>query len=58
MIPAVHLNESADPESKAFQRTWSYVSETSAILYWQLEDISLSANSFIEYGKMLKSRKN
>ncbi len=39
------------PSNVAFQRTWSYVSETSAVIYWQLEDISLSANSFVEYGK-------
>ena len=38
-------------ENEAFQRTWTYVSETSAIIYWQLDDISKSANSFIEYGK-------
>ncbi len=38
-------------ENEAFQRTWTYVSETSAIIYWQLDDISESANSFIEYGK-------
>ena len=29
------------PSNVAFQRTWSYVSETSAVIYWQLEDISL-----------------
>ncbi|MEA2063141.1 MAG: fibronectin type III domain-containing protein, partial [Gemmatimonadota bacterium] len=34
-----------------FQRQWSYVSETSAVVYWQLGDISSSATSFIEYGK-------
>ena len=49
-IQAVHVNESPDPKSEAFQRTWSYVSETSAVIYWQLADISLSANSFVEYG--------
>ncbi len=38
-------------ENEAFQRTWTYVSETSALIYWQLEEISLSANSYIEYGK-------
>jgi len=37
--------------SEAFQRKWTYVSETSAIIYWQLEEIGLSANSYVEYGK-------
>ena len=37
--------------SEAFQRKWTFVSETSAIIYWQLEEIGLSANSYIEYGK-------
>jgi len=37
--------------SEAFQRVWTYVSETSAIVYWQLDEISLSANSYVEYGK-------
>ncbi len=37
--------------SEAFQGVWTYVSETSAVIYWQLEEISQSANSFIEYGK-------
>lgn len=41
----------ANVDSEAFQRPWTHVSETSAIIYWQLEDISLSACSFIEYGK-------
>ncbi len=42
---------SISTDHEAFQRVWTYVSETSAVVYWQLEDISLSANSFIEYGK-------
>ncbi len=37
--------------SEAFQRKWTFVSETSAIIYWQLEEIGLSANSYVEYGK-------
>jgi len=42
---------STNISSEAFQRQWTYVSETSAVIYWQLADISLSANSFVEYGK-------
>ncbi len=37
--------------SDLFQRRWSYVSETSAVIYWQLDDISKEANSLVEYGK-------
>ncbi len=37
--------------NEAFQRIWTHVSETSAVIYWQLDDISKSANSFVEYGK-------
>jgi len=33
-----------------FVRQWSYVSETSAVIYWQLDDISASATSYVEYG--------
>ena len=40
----------AEANSDAFQRRWSFVSETSAVIYWQLEDISLSAKSYVEYG--------
>jgi hypothetical protein len=40
--------------SEAFQRKWIFVSETSAIIYWQLEEIGLSANSYVEYGKTEK----
>lgn len=41
----------ASIDNEAFQRTWTYVSETSALIYWQLGDISKSANSYVEYGK-------
>lgn len=34
-----------------FQRRWSFVSESSAIIYWQLKDISASARSYVEYGE-------
>lgn len=56
------LNVSQQPDDKtetevkkeAFRERWSYISETSAVIYWQLEDISLAANSFIEYGRTQK----
>ena len=38
-------------EKEAFTRPWSYVSESSALIYWQLDDISSSALSLVEYGK-------
>jgi hypothetical protein len=43
-IPGATVND------EAFHRRWTYVSETSALIYWQLEDISFSANSCVEYG--------
>jgi hypothetical protein len=43
-MPAATVND------EAFQRRWTHVSETSALIYWQLEEISLSANSCVEYG--------
>lgn len=51
LINAVKRTVSADKNNQSFQREWNYVSETSAIIYWQLDDISKSANSFVEYGK-------
>lgn len=33
-----------------FQGEWTYISETSAVIYWQLDDISNSALSYVEYG--------
>ncbi len=47
--PAGTKNAVENPE--AFQRRWSFVSETSAVVYWQLGDISRSARSFLEYGE-------
>ena len=38
-------------EPGPFQRQWSYVSESSAVLYWQLDDIRAEARSRVEYGK-------
>ena len=34
-----------------FQRRWSYVSETSAVVYWQLGDIGEEGLSYVEYGR-------
>ncbi len=36
--------------SNLFQRRWHHVSETSAVIYWQLNDISKAATSYVEYG--------
>ena len=36
---------------EAFRRRWSFVSETSAVIYWQMDTISRSARSFLEYGE-------
>ncbi len=36
--------------SANFERQWVHVSETSAVIYWQLAEISMSAFSFVEYG--------
>ncbi len=48
---SVQKNTAVDQDDGFFQRRWNYVSETSAVIYWQLNDISKSANSFVEYGK-------
>lgn len=37
-------------EAAPFQRQWVYVSETSAVVYWQLHDIRREALSYVEYG--------
>jgi hypothetical protein len=34
-----------------FQRKWKHTSETSAVIYWTLDEISKSANSLVEYGE-------
>ena len=38
-------------EKGPFQRQWTYVSETSAVVYWQLDDIQKDALSYVEYGR-------
>ena len=37
----------------AFARRWRHVSETSAVLYWQLPDIRTAARGWVEYGEDL-----
>jgi hypothetical protein len=36
-------NVTIDRNDDLFQRSWTYVSETSAVIYWQLDTISKSA---------------
>ncbi len=54
---AVLMKQEADGEkdysvqNHSFKNQWSFYSETSGVLYWQLEDISMAARSFVEYGK-------
>jgi len=43
--------ESVVVAAALFLGQWTHVSETSAVIYWQLEDISMSATSYVEYGK-------
>jgi hypothetical protein len=50
-VPQTDNQSVGELKEDAFQRRWSYVSETSAVIYWQLEEISLSARSFVEYGE-------
>jgi len=38
-------------DNDSFQRRWSFVSETSAVIYWQLADISTAAAGYVEYGR-------
>ena len=38
-------------ENDPFQRRWSFVSETSAVIYWQLAEIGTAAVSYVEYGR-------
>lgn len=40
----------AEEKAGSFQRRWNLTSENSAIIYWQLDDISRGAISFVEYG--------
>jgi hypothetical protein len=48
IVPSVGCNAAANGDS--FVRRWNYVSESSAVVYWQLPDIATSANSLVEYG--------
>lgn len=47
LAEGAHCKAQAD----GFQRRWTYVSETSAIVYWQLDGIAKAASSYVEYGK-------
>jgi len=38
-------------EAGPFRRQWTYASETSAVIYWQLDDIRKDAISTVEWGK-------
>jgi hypothetical protein len=44
-------NTAARADSGAFVRRWRHESETSAVIYWQMADISSSAYSYVEYGE-------
>ncbi len=41
----------AGAEADPFARRWTYVSETSAVIYWQLDDIRKDALSYVEWGR-------
>lgn len=45
-VPQIEKQAEGEKKPEAFQRRWSYISETSAVIYWQLEDISFSAKSY------------
>ena len=50
LAPAVCLLEADRAYGGTFDRQWTSVSETSAVVYWQLGDITKSAVSQVEYG--------
>jgi len=50
IAPLVAIGSGFGAETGPFQRAWSYVSETSAVIYWQTDDISKAALSCVEYG--------
>ena len=45
------FGQHARAESAPFQRVWAHASETSAVVYWQLDDIAKQAQSHVEYGR-------
>jgi len=49
LLVAVSVSMSASA-CRAFSRQSNYVSETSAVIYWQLDDISHQATGYVEYG--------
>ena len=54
ILLAFSISGKGEEQADAFQNRWEYTSETSAIIYWQLDDISRSATSFVEYGPSQK----
>ncbi len=44
------INAQAFQNSSLFQNRWNHISENSAVIYWQLNDISKAATSYVEYG--------
>jgi len=57
-ILAALLSAAHAAETGPFQRAWVHAGETSAVVYWQLDDIAKAARSRVEYGptKELGSR--
>ena len=40
----------ADGKNESFARRWTCVSESSAVIYWQTDDIRNDGTSWVEYG--------
>ena len=53
--PGVEETDDPGPATDSiFRGRWTYISETSAVIYWLSGDISSSARSYVEYGKTKK----
>lgn len=50
VILALGLQGCSVSQDTGFAREWTYVSETSAVVYWTLPDISREARSVVRYG--------
>ena len=50
VVLAVAGASAAGGDLPGFARHWMFVSETSAVIVWQLDDISQAATSRVEYG--------